>query len=153
MISHCLLCCCCRWNPKFDSFILEEQYWKSTFPRTTIRFQFGLIYLLVLELGLTIYFPAKQTPLWPYFLGVNLTGALLLCIVLSVTQLGQDGFYQKHCYKVSVFTSLVLCSFSLVGVSSLNYRSAKLITQSFPGADSLFLNHDPPQQNLKFFAK
>ena len=49
-----------RWNPKFDSFILEEQYWKSTFPRTTIRFQFGLLYLLLLLIGLAIYFPAKQ---------------------------------------------------------------------------------------------
>ena len=63
-----------RWNPKFDSFILEEQYWKSTFPRTTIRFQFGLLYLLLLLIGLAIYFPAKQ----------------VLCVIIFVLNLLDD---------------------------------------------------------------
>ena len=60
------------FTPRFDSRVLEEQYWKSTFPRTTRRFQLGLIYLLFLTIALSIYFPAGQRPTWPVFLGLTL---------------------------------------------------------------------------------
>ena len=33
---------------RFDSDILEGQYWRSTFPRTTRRFQLGLFYILIM---------------------------------------------------------------------------------------------------------
>ena len=70
------------FNPRFDSRILEEQYWKSTFPRTTRRFQLGLIYLLVLTLCLSVYFPAAQTPAWPVFLGLTLgTVGIVACML------------------------------------------------------------------------
>jgi hypothetical protein len=57
------------WNPKFDSHILESQYWTSTLPRTMRRFQFGLLYLFVMTLLLAIYFPSMGTKHWPAFLG------------------------------------------------------------------------------------
>ena len=60
------------FTPRFDSRVLEEQYWKSTFPQTTRRFQLGLIYLLFLTMALSIYFPAGQRPDWPVFLGLTL---------------------------------------------------------------------------------
>ena len=60
------------FTPRFDSRVLEEQYWKSTFPRTTRRFQLGLIYLLFLTIALSVYFPAGQRPTWPAFLGLTL---------------------------------------------------------------------------------
>ena len=60
------------FTPRFDSRVLEEQYWKSSFPRTTRRFQLGLIYLLFLTIALSIYFPAGQRPTWPVFLGLTL---------------------------------------------------------------------------------
>ena len=60
------------FTPRFDSRVLEEQYWKSTFPQTTRRFQLGLIYLLFLTMALSIYFPAGQRPAWPIFLGLTL---------------------------------------------------------------------------------
>ena len=70
------------FNPRFDSRVLEEQYWKSTFPRTTRRFQIGLIYLLVLTLCLSIYFPAVQTPSWPVFLGLTVgTVSIVACML------------------------------------------------------------------------
>ena len=58
----------CRWNPQFDSSVLEEQYWTSSLPRVTRRFQFGLGYLMLLALILAVYFPAMETPHWVAFL-------------------------------------------------------------------------------------
>ena len=70
------------FNPRFDSLILEEQYWKSTFLRTTRRFQLGLVYLLVLTLCLSIYFPVIRTPYWPAFLGLTIgTIGLVACML------------------------------------------------------------------------
>ncbi len=57
------------WHPQFDSEILEKQYWKSTLPRTTRKFQFGLSYLFILSFLLAIYFPSMKTRHWPTFLG------------------------------------------------------------------------------------
>ena len=70
-----------------------------------------------------------QTPLWPYFLGLNLGGAAVICAVLAITQFGQNNFYQQNCYKISLLTSLVLCSLSLFGVASLMHRSQHLHSQ------------------------
>lgn len=104
------------WNPRFDSSILEEQYWKSTFPRTTRRFQFGLVYLLILTLCLCIYFPAMNTPSWPYYLGFGIGVIFLLVGVLWMTT---TTMYQDHCYKISLTLSLTLCTLSLLATRSL----------------------------------
>jgi hypothetical protein len=64
------------WHPQFDSSILEQQYWKSLLPRTTKRFQFGLIYLLLLASVICLYFGILSTPNWEAF--------LILAIVLFV---------------------------------------------------------------------
>ncbi len=58
------------WSPQFDSKFLETQYWKSSLPRTTRKFQFGLSYLLGLCLMLAVYFPVTRTTHWPTFLGI-----------------------------------------------------------------------------------
>ena len=46
------------------------QYWKSSLPRTTKKFQFGLMYLLGLCIALAVYFPVTRTPSWETFLGM-----------------------------------------------------------------------------------
>ena len=93
------------WNPRFDSPILEDQYWMSTMLRTTRRFQFGLIYLLLLSLVFSIYFPAMQSPHWTLFLGLNLGIMVTVAMTLAVTF---SSLYQKHVWKISVALSLVI---------------------------------------------
>lgn len=76
------------WNPRFDSSILEDQYWKSTLPRTTRRFQFGLSYVLILILLLAGYFATMKTRHWHillskqnwgiYFLSLNLYNNIII---------------------------------------------------------------------------
>ena len=58
------------WAPQFDSSFLETQYWRSSLPRTTRKFQFGLMYLLGLCVLLAVYFPVTGTEKWPTYLGV-----------------------------------------------------------------------------------
>ena len=74
------------FTPRFDSRVLEEQYWKSTFPRTTRRFQLGLIYLLFLTIALSVYFPAGQRPTWPAFLGLTLGTVSIVAGMLGMIQ-------------------------------------------------------------------
>lgn len=72
------------YHPQFDSTILEAQYWKSSLPRTTRRFQFGLVYVLVLALMLAFYFPSMKTPHWPTFLGKIKKKLCFLCKVTLI---------------------------------------------------------------------
>jgi adenylate cyclase 9 len=96
------------WNPRFDSQILEEQYWTSTMPRTTRRFQFGLVYLLLLSLVFSIYFPAMRTSNWTLFLCISLGILVTVAMTLGVTL---TSIYQKHVWKISVALSLVRPTF------------------------------------------
>jgi len=116
------------WNPRFDSPILEEQYWMSTMLRTTRRFQFGLIYLLLLSLLTSIYFPAMQTPHWALFLCLSLGTLVTVSMTLGVTF---SPIYQKHVWKISVALSLVSYNtfyFHLISslISSFFYRQSKI---------------------------
>ena len=61
------------WHPQFDSPILERQYWRSTLPRTTRRFQFGLLYLFAMFMLLAFYFASVRTRHWPTFMGEKLS--------------------------------------------------------------------------------
>jgi hypothetical protein len=70
------------WSPQFDSQFLETQYWKSSLPRTTKKFQFGLAYLLGLCLMLAVYFPVTKPTYWPTFLG---TCAGCICPLKTTT--------------------------------------------------------------------
>lgn len=106
------------WNPEFDSTILEGQYWKSTFPRTTRRFQDGLWYLLILSLMWAIYFPVMGTSHWITFLCVSLCLILLVAGVLFITR--TNILYAKHCYKISIVFSFVICFLSLLVTHSLD---------------------------------
>ena len=112
------------WNPRFDSSILEEQYWRSTFLRTTKRFQFGIIYLLVLVIGLGVYFPVMGTPSWPYYLGVCLGVVCLLGGVLWATTV--THLYQDHCYKISLILAITLCTLSLLATRTLKKGEADI---------------------------
>ena len=50
------------WKPRFDSMLLEQQYITSLMPRNTRRFQFGLIYILMLSgiMGIYSYIELKH---------------------------------------------------------------------------------------------
>ena len=63
------------WAPQFDSRFLETQYGQSSFPRTTRKFQFGLMYLLGLCVMLAVYFPVTGTEKWPTYLGISNEGS------------------------------------------------------------------------------
>ena len=65
------------WAPQFDSSFLETQYWRSSLPRTTRKFQFGLMYLLGLCVLLAVYFPVTGTEKWPTYLGVFINNAII----------------------------------------------------------------------------
>jgi len=98
------------WNPRFDSDILEGQYWRSTFPRTTRRFQLGLSYLLMLCLVWAIYFPTVATPHWYIFLSGSVSlGTVIFCMFLVTC----SPIYSENCFKVSLLLCLLLCSLSL----------------------------------------
>jgi len=98
------------WNPRFDSDILEGQYWRSTFPRTTRRFQLGLSYLLMLCLVWAIYFPSIATPHWYIFLSGSVSlGTIVFCMFLVTC----SPVYSENCFKVSLLLCALLCSLSL----------------------------------------
>ena len=107
------------WHPQFDSPILEQQYWQSTLPRTTRRFQFGLVYLLLVALALCIYFPVMGTPHWPVFLGLGCAILLVVVMVLGLTAF-LPSLYQQHCFKISLVLSVVLCTLSLMATANLS---------------------------------
>jgi hypothetical protein len=73
-------------------------------PRTTRRFQFGLVYLLLLSLVFSIYFPAMRTSNWTLFLCISLGILVTVAMTLGVTL---TSIYQKHVWKISVALSLV----------------------------------------------
>ena len=95
---------------RFDSDILEGQYWRSTFPRTTRRFQLGLSYLLLACLVWAVYFPATATPHWYIFLSCSLAlGTTVFCMFLVTC----SPLYTHNCFKVSLLLCFLLCSLSL----------------------------------------
>ena len=77
--------------PRFDSSILEAQYFRTTFPRTTLRFRYGLVYLLLLCFSWSIYFPVVGSPHWPLFLASALATSIFLLLIAAFThtQVGQ----------------------------------------------------------------
>ena len=76
----------------------------STMPRTTRRFQFGLIYLLFISAVFSVYFPAMQTRNWGLFLCISLGILVTTAMTLTVTF---TSLYQKYVWKISVALSLV----------------------------------------------
>jgi predicted Co/Zn/Cd cation transporter (cation efflux family) len=76
----------------------------STMPRTTRRFQFGLIYLLLLSLVFSVYFPSMRPPHWTLFLCISLGILVTTAVALGVTM---TSLFQKHVWKISVTLSLV----------------------------------------------
>ena len=111
------------WHPRFDSDILERQYWKSTFPRTTRRFQFGLTYLLILALLLAIYFASTKTHHWGPLLGLSLALFMLVVLVLFVTT---KAVFAQHCFKISLALSLFLCTVSLLAAATIQSNPVKV---------------------------
>jgi len=114
------------WNPRFDSDILEGQYWRSTFPRTTRRFQLGLSYLLMLCLVWAIYFPTVATPHWYIFLSGSVSlGTVVFCMFLVTC----SPFYSENCFKVSLLLCALLCSLSLAVYLQISPTPDEIISE------------------------
>ena len=65
-----------------------------------------------------IYFPTMGTSHWITFLCVSLCVIVLVAAVLFVTR--TNILYTKHCYKISVVLSFVICFLSLLVTHSLD---------------------------------
>ncbi|XP_071452721.1 adenylate cyclase type 9 [Hetaerina americana] len=92
-------CCCCFppvafferssdcswWNPRFDSEILEGQYWRSSFPQVLFRFRSALIFVIIICMTLGTYIVACGAPRWPMLLGGLLGGIVMAAILLGTT--------------------------------------------------------------------
>eukprot|EP00094_Tigriopus_californicus_P007688 TCALIF_07404-PA protein Name:"Similar to Adcy9 Adenylate cyclase type 9 (Mus musculus)" AED:0.09 eAED:0.09 QI:1748/0.72/0.66/0.91/0.90/0.83/12/0/1384 len=124
------------WHPQFDSRILEDQYWTSTLPRTTRRFQFGLTYLLVLSLLMAVYFPCMRTKHWPTFLGLSLATC---CLVVFVLFLSTSPMFAKHTFKISIALSFLVCAISILATTNVKSSNSPENDISPAGLYALYL--------------
>ena len=95
------------WAPQFDSSFLETQYWRSSLPRTTRKFQFGLMYLLGLCVMLAVYFPVTGTEKWPTYLGVFINNAVHFSSALQNADANLTALFSRNAF-LACFTCLLL---------------------------------------------
>jgi len=120
------------WNPRFDSDILEGQYWRSTFPRTTRRFQLGLTYLLILCSVWAVYFPAIGSPHWYIFLTASLSIGVIVCLMFILVS---SSIFVDNYFKVSLIFSILLCSTSLCVYLQLTPEHDQVVTAGHHGTN------------------
>ena len=98
------------WIPKFDSEILEGQYWRSTFPQIRLRFQLALLYIFIVSLSWCVYFSAVAVYHWLVFAICCIIILLLSALAFYLTQ---TMFYQNHHLAVSFLIAISLCLITL----------------------------------------
>ena len=102
------------WDPKFDSEILENQYWKRKFPQLQKRFKSVLLYLLVTTIAVGIYHGVYGSEHWfIYLLGCSCMIIVLVLILIFV----HTRFYINYHIPVSLVLSLILIILSLSSFS------------------------------------
>ncbi|XP_059486441.1 adenylate cyclase type 9 isoform X2 [Neocloeon triangulifer] len=99
------------WDPRFDSEVLEGQFWRSSFPQIRERFQLGLSYLCVGSLLWTCYFAFTQTPHWLVILPVLVTVIVMLIGALIISR---SQHFQGHYQLVAAVVILSSCLLSLL---------------------------------------
>ncbi|XP_046394106.1 adenylate cyclase type 9 [Ischnura elegans] len=122
-----LSCCCCCfppvaffersadfswWNPRFDSEILEGQFWRSSFPQVIFRFRSALVFVMVICLTLGAYMAACSAPRWPILLG-GLLGAVFMAGLLLGTTYYRPFSQPNHQIFLSVGAAFLLICISL----------------------------------------
>ncbi|XP_067012172.2 adenylate cyclase type 9 [Anabrus simplex] len=114
------------WDPRFDSEILEGQYKRSSFPQVRLRFQYALLYVIVVSLSWLIYFIATglsgMTHNWMAIAG---TFAALLLAVVSLFVLTYTQLYRRYTLPVSLCIAITMALLSILFVilDSSNNRS------------------------------
>lgn len=98
------------WIPKFDSDILEGQYWRSTFPQIRLRFQLALLYVFVVSMSWCVYFSAVVVDHW-----LALASCCIAVLVLSALAfyLTLTHVYQDYHFAVSCLMALSVCLVTL----------------------------------------
>lgn len=98
------------WIPRFDSDILEGQYWRSTFPQIRLRFQLALVYLFIVSLSWCIYFSAVTIHHWLAF-----AIACLILLILSTTAFcyTMTSYYHNHHLFFSCLIAVSICLVTL----------------------------------------
>lgn len=98
------------WIPRFDSDILEGQYWRSTFPQIRLRFQLALLYIFIVSLSWCVYFSAVTIHHWLAFavscLFMLFLSALAFCLTLT-------SIYQNHHLLFSCLMAASVCLVTL----------------------------------------
>lgn len=98
------------WIPRFDSDILEGQYWRSTFPQIRLRFQLALLYVFIVSLSWCVYFSAVTIHHWLAFavscLVMLFLSALAFCLTLT-------SVYQNHHLLFSCLMAISVCLVTL----------------------------------------
>ncbi|XP_065336913.1 adenylate cyclase type 9 isoform X2 [Cloeon dipterum] len=99
------------WDPRFDSEVLEGQFWRSSFPQIRERFQLCLAYLFLGSLLWMGYFGVVRTPHWLVILPVL---GLVLLMLAAAFALSRNQHFQGHYQLVSAVVILSSCLFSLL---------------------------------------
>jgi len=109
------------WDPRFDSELLEEQYWRSSFPQIRERFQLGLKYLCTCSALWAVYFSVFQPLNWLIILLIAISVFVMLVVALAIAK---SKHFQRHYQTVSSAVILSMCFLSLLiinpGTGGLN---------------------------------
>lgn len=125
------------WIPKFDSDILEGQYWRSTFPQIRLRFQLALLYIFIVSLSWCVYFSAVAAHHWLVFAICCLVMLALsaLAFYLTMTRI----FQEYHLY-VSCFIALSICLVTLPAYLTCRHGSVSFVEGQVSPAGLLALS-------------
>ena len=129
------------WIPKFDSDILEGQYWRSTFPQIRLRFQLALLYVFIVSLSWCVYFSAVTIHHWMAFAGSCLVmlflSALAFCLTLTTV-------YQDHHLLFSGLMAASICLVTLPGNFFFNELCKSTVQKDKANIVVVNFNFSPP---------
>lgn len=98
------------WEPKFDSEILEGQYWRTSFPQVRKRFQFALAYIFITVTSWCIYFSFTARE---YLLGLVIGCGIYSFFILGLLIFTFTPYYHSYHFPVSLSATTVTCALSL----------------------------------------
>ena len=125
------------WIPKFDSDILEGQYWRSTFPQIRLRFQLALLYIFIVSLSWCVYFSAVAVQHWLSFA----TCCLVMLIISAVAfYLTLNNVYQDYHLVVSCTVALSVCLVTLPAYMTCRHETVSYVQGEVSPAGLLALS-------------
>ena len=125
------------WIPKFDSDILEGQYWRSTFPQIRLRFQLALLYIFIVSLSWCVYFSAVAVDHWLAFATCCIVMLLLSALAFYLTM---TNFYQDYHFIVSCLMAISVCLVTLPAYLTCRHESVSNVQGEVSPAGLLALS-------------